>query len=242
MNAIKGVQTQNMDVTVQAGVTRKQLNEYLRDTGLFFSVDPGADATLGGMASTRASGTTAVKYGTMRDNVRALTVVLPNGSVMRTGRSVRKSSAGYDLTALFVGAEGSLGVITELDLRLHPLPETVAAAVCGFGDLERAVDTAVAVMQAGVPVARVELLDGVAIDAVNKYSKTDIAPIPTLFFEFHGCQAAVDESAEAAGSIAAEFGGQGFQWATAADDRQALWSARHSAYYAGIALRPGKTF
>lgn len=239
MNGITCVRSKDMDVTVQAGATRKQLNEHLRDIGLFFSVDPGADATLGGMASTRASGTTAVRYGTMRDNVRALTVVLPNGQVMRTGRSVRKSSAGYDLTSLFVGAEGTLGVITELDLRLHPMPEAVAAAVCGFRELEGAVDTAVAVMQAGVPVARVELLDGVAIDAVNKYSKTDLAPTPTLFFEFHGCQAAVDESAEAAGSIATEFGGLGFRWAKAADERQALWSARHTAYYAGIALRPG---
>jgi D-lactate dehydrogenase (cytochrome) len=239
MTSIVDVKTTDMTCRVQAGVTREQLNTHLRDTGLFFSVDPGANATLGGMASTRASGTTAVRYGTMRDNVKALTVVLANGEVIQTGRPVRKSSAGYDLTALFVGSEGTLGVITEVALQLHPQPESATAAVCSFPSLKAAVDTAVAVMQCGIPVARIELLDQVAITAVNKFSKTELTPAPTLFFEFHGSESTAQEAAELASLIVQEQGGSNFQWATSPEERKKLWTARHSAYHAGIALRPG---
>lgn len=239
MNRVLQVSPEDMDCRVQAGVTRLQLNQHLHHTGLFFPVDPGADATLGGMAATRASGTNAVRYGTMRDNVRALTVVLPSGEIIQTGRCVRKSSAGYDLTALLVGSEGTLGVITEVALRLHSQPEAAAAAVCAFADLKGAVEAATLVMQSGVPVARIELLDELQVDAINRYSKTSLPVAPHLFLEFHGCPAAVAEAAKAAGAIAAGCGGSGFAWAEKEEDRKRLWAARHSAYYAAKALRPG---
>ncbi|RAU22443.1 FAD-binding oxidoreductase [Paramagnetospirillum kuznetsovii] len=239
MNAVLGVRPQDMDVTIQPGVTRKQLNEYLRDSGLFFPIDPGADASLGGMAATRASGTNAVRYGTMRDNVLSLEVVLPDGRVIRTASRARKSSAGYDLTRLFVGSEGTLGIITELTLRLQGIPEAVSAAVCPFPSVEAAMQTVILTIQSGIPVARIEFLDEVMADAVNRYSKTDHAVAPTLFFEFHGSAAGVREQAEKVQAIAADFGAPDFRWATSAEERTRLWAARHNAYYAGIALKPG---
>jgi D-lactate dehydrogenase (cytochrome) len=239
MNAIVSVNAGDMDVTVEAGVTRKQLNEHLRDLGLFFPIDPGADASLGGMAATRASGTNAVRYGTMRDNVLALTVVLADGRVIRTSRRARKSSAGYDLTRLFVGSEGTLGVIAELTLRLYGIPEAISAAVCPFPDLKSAVETVILTIQSGVPVARIELLDEVQMDAVNRYSKFDYPVQPTLFFEFHGSERGVVEQVEQVKAIAADFGAGDFRWATKPEDRNRLWQARHEAYYACLALRPG---
>ncbi len=239
MDKILTVNAEDMDVTVQAGVRRKALNDYLRDTGLFFPIDPGADASLGGMTATRASGTNAVRYGTMRENVLSLTVVMADGRVIRTARRARKSSAGYDLTRLFVGSEGTLGVITEVTLRLYGIPEAVVAAVCPFPDLESAVNTVILTIQSGIPVARIELLDEAQMDAVNKYSKLDYAVKPTLFFEFHGSDAGVREQVENVKAIAADFGADDFQWATKAEDRNKLWQARHDAYYAAIALRPG---
>src|SRR5881409_3009561 len=240
MNRVVRVSVEDLDATVEAGVTRLQLEKALRNTGLMFPVDPGADATIGGMAATRASGTTAVRYGTMRENVLGLTVVLADGGVIKTGTRARKSSAGYDLTRLFVGSEGTLGVITEITLRLHPLPEAVSAAVCSFASMQGAVETVIATIQLGVPVARIELLDEVQLDAVNRYSKTSYPVAPTLFFEFHSDSARhVADQAEAVQALAAERGGRGFQWATHLEDRTRLWQARHDALYAALALRPG---
>jgi D-lactate dehydrogenase (cytochrome) len=240
MNKIVRVSVEDLDTTVEAGVSRLQLNKALNNTGLTFPVDPGADATIGGMAATRASGTTAVRYGTMRENVLALTVVLADGTVIRTGTRARKSSAGYDLTRLFVGSEGTLGVITEVTLRLHPLPEAVSAAVCAFESIQGAVETVIATIQLGIPVARIELLDEVQLDAVNRYSKTSYPVAPTLFFEFHSDSARhVTDQAEAVQALAAERGGRAFEWATKLEDRERLWQARHDALYAALALRPG---
>ena len=240
LNTILRVGPEDLDATVEAGVTRLQLSKALRNTGLMFSVDPGADATIGGMASTRASGTMAVRYGTMRDNVLAVKVVLADGRVITTGTRARKSSAGYDLTRLFVGAEGTLGVITEVTVRLHPIPEAVSAAVCAFASMEGAVATVISTIQLGIPVARIELLDDVQMEAVNRYSKTSYQVAPTLFFEFHSDSAQhVDDQARAAEALASENGGMGFEWATRLEDRERLWRARHEALYAAVALRPG---
>ncbi len=239
MNEVLEVNAEDLDCRVQAGVTRKQLNAYLRDTGLFFPIDPGADASLGGMTATRASGTNAVRYGTMRENVLGLTVVLADGRVIQTGGRARKSAAGYDLTRLFVGSEGTLGVITEIRLRLYGIPEAVSAAVCSFETLEGAVDTVILTIQSGIPVARIELLDEVQMDALNKYSNYDYPVLPTLLFEFHGTERGVQEQAETVGELAAELGGSDFRWETKAEDRNKLWQARHDSYYASLALRPG---
>ncbi|MBM3581749.1 MAG: FAD-binding protein [Alphaproteobacteria bacterium] len=239
MNRIIAVRPEDMDATCEAGVTRKQLNEYVRDRGLFFTVDPGADATLGGMAATRASGTNAVRYGTMRDKVLSLVVVLSDGRVIRTSRRARKSAAGYDLTHLFVGSEGTLGVITELTVRLNGIPEAISAAVTAFPDLASAVDTVIATLQSGVPVARIELLDEVQMKALNRYAKLSYREAPTLFFEFHGSDKGVVEQVETVKALARDFGGSDFQWAARPEDRAKLWQARHDAHYAAMALRPG---
>ena len=239
MNAVLAVNADDMDCAVQPGITRKALNAYLRDTGLFFPIDPGADASIGGMASTRASGTMAVRYGTMRDNVLALEVVLADGRVIRTGRRARKSAAGYDLTRLFVGAEGTLGLITAITLKLHPYPEATSAAVCPFGSFGGAVATAITMIQTGIPAARLELLDEVMIRGVNAYAKLGVPEQPTLFLEFHGSAAAVAEQARAAQEIAADNGAHGFQWTSNAEERTRLWSARDNTLYAGTGLRPG---
>jgi len=233
------VNAEDLDVTVQARVTRKQLNDFIRDQGLFFPIDPGADASLGGMAATRASGTNAVRYGTMRENVLALTVVLADGRIIRTSRRARKSAAGYDLTRLFVGSEGTLGIITEVTLRLYGIPEAMAAAVCSFESLEGAINTVIQTIQLGIPVARIELLDDVQMDAVNKFSKLSYPVKNTLFVEFHGTENGVKEHAEIVQSIAADFGGGEFKWATKPEERTHLWTARHDVTYANKALRPG---
>ncbi|WP_172294662.1 FAD-binding oxidoreductase [Pseudoruegeria sp. HB172150] len=224
---------------VQSGVTRKRLNEELRATGLMFSVDPGADASLGGMASTRGSGTMAYRYGTMRDNVMALRAVTANADVVKTGSRARKSSTGYDLTHLFVGAEGTLGVITELTVRLHPIPEAISSAVCAFPDVGSAVQAVIMAVQYGIPMARVEFLDEVAIANVNNYSKTTMEVAPTLLFEFHGTPAWAEEQAKLVEQITQEFGGKDFQWSADADERAKLWQARHDLYWATKAMRPG---
>jgi D-lactate dehydrogenase (cytochrome) len=239
MNQILRVNAADLDATVEAGVTHRQLNEYLRDTGLFFPIDPGADASLGGMAATRASGTNAVRYGTMRENVLSLTVVLADGRLIRTARRARKSAAGYDLTRLFVGSEGTLGIITDLTVRLYGIPEAIAAAVCAFPTLANAVDTVIETIQSGVPVARIELLDEAQIAAINKFSKLDHKIAPTLFFEFHGSPAAVAEQSATVKAIAAEQAGDDFRWSTTPEERAKLWRARHDAYYAALASRPG---
>ncbi len=240
MNKIVRVNAEDMDVVVQPGVTRRQLASYLRDTGLFFPVDPGADATLGGMAATRASGTTTVRYGAMRDNVLSMEVVMPDGRVVRTGSRARKSATGYDLTHLMVGSEGTLGVITELTLKLHGVPEAIAAAVCTFENLEGAVQTVISTIQMAAPVARIELLDARTMEAVNSYSNLDYEVGPTLFFEFHGTADGVAQTSEAVKALALENGGRGFQWSSEQEDRDRLWRARHDAYYASRAHYPGK--
>jgi len=239
MNQVLRVNPEDLDVTVQARVTRKELNAHIRDQGLFFPIDPGADASLGGMAATRASGTNAVRYGTMRENVLALTVVLADGRIIRTSRRARKSAAGYDLTRLFVGSEGTLGIITEVTLRLYGIPEAMAAAVCSFESIEGAVNTVIQTIQLGIPVARIELLDDVQMDSVNKFSKLNYPVKDTLFIEFHGTEAGVKEQAELVQSIAAEHGGGEFKWATKPEERSHLWTARHDVTYANKALRPG---
>ncbi len=240
MNRMLEVNVEDLDCRVQAGVTREQVNAELKGTGLFFPIDPGANATIGGMASTRASGTNAVRYGTMRENVLGLTVVTPDGRIIRTGGRARKSSAGYDLTRLFVGAEGTLGIITEIQLRLYGIPEAISAAVCQFPDLKSAVHTVIVAMQVGIPVARIELLDDVQMDVCIRYSKLEgFKAAPTLFFEFHGSDAGVKEQSEMMQGIAAEHGGSAFEWATRPEDRGRLWKARHAAYYASKACYPG---
>jgi D-lactate dehydrogenase (cytochrome) len=240
MNKILRVSAEDGDATVEAGVTRMQLIKALNNTGFTFFVDPGADATIGGMASTRASGTTAVRYGTMSENVLGLTVVLADGRVIKTGTRARKSSAGYDLTHLFVGSEGTLGILTEVILRLHPLPEAVTVAVCSFNDVRGAVETVIEGIQTGLALARVELLDEKQVAAVNRYSKIDLPVLPTLFFEFHGMNGRdVKEQAEVLQSLAADHGGQNFNWKANLEEKDELWSARHNAYFAARALRPG---
>jgi len=238
MNQIIEVHDDDLDVVVQPGVTRKQLNRHLHDRGLFFPIDPGADASLGGMTACRASGTNAVRYGTMRENVLALTVVLADGRVIKTSRRARKSAAGYDLTRLFVGSEGTLGVITEITLRLYGIPESIGSAVCTFPDLDSAVSTVISTIQFGVPIARIELIDEVQIDAINRYSKTDLAIAPTLFLEFHGTERGVEEQSQIVQELAAETGGSDFKWTTNTEERNRLWQARHDAAYACKALMP----
>jgi D-lactate dehydrogenase (cytochrome) len=238
MNHILEVNSQDLDCRVEAGVTRKALNVHLRDQGLFFPIDPGADASLGGMAATRASGTNAVRYGTMRENVMGLTVVMANGEIVRTGGRAKKSSAGYDLTRLMVGSEGTLGVITEVALRLQGIPEGMAAGVCSFPSVEACCLTTIETIQSGIPVARIELVDAAHIKAINAYSKLTLAEAPTLFVEFHGTHVGVKEQSELFHAIAAEHGGGDFQWATKEEDRQKLWQARHDAFWASKAMAP----
>ena len=238
MNEVLAVHAADLDAVVQPGVTRKQLNEALKGTGLFFPLDPGADASIGGMAATRASGTNAVRYGTMRENVLALTVVLADGTVLRTGTRARKSSAGYDLTRLFVGSEGTLGIITELTVRVHPQPEAISAATCRFPTVRDAVEAVIQIIQLGVPIARCELVDAAAIRAINRHSKTALPEAPMLFFEFHGSPAGVAEQARTVEAVATERGGAGFEWSATPEERTRLWTARHHCYFATLGLRP----
>ena len=239
MNQVLTINAEDLTVTVQPGVTRKQLNEAVKSTGLFFPIDPGADATLGGMSATRASGTNAVRYGTMRENVLALEVVTASGEVIRTGTRAKKSSAGYDLTRLMVGSEGTLGVITEVTVKLYPLPEAISAAVCSFPSIEAAVRTTIQIIQMGIPIARVELIDANSVRMVNAHSKLTLREEPQLLMEFHGSPASVKEQAETVQEIATEFGGNAFEWATTPEERTRLWTARHNAYFAAIQSRPG---
>ena len=239
MNKILSINAEDLTVTVQPGVTRKQLNEEIKSTGLFFPIDPGADASIGGMSATRASGTNAVRYGTMKENVLALEVVTANGEVIRTGTRAKKSAAGYDLTRLFVGSEGTLGVMTEISLRLYPLPEAVSAAICSFPSIEAAVRTTISTIQMGVPIARVELIDTNTIRMVNQYAKLGLSESPMLLMEFHGSPEGVKEQATTVQEIANEYGGQSFEWATTPEERTRLWTARHNAYFAAIQSKPG---
>ena len=239
MNRILSVNTEDLTVTVQPGITRKQLNDAIKDTGFFFPIDPGADASIGGMAATRASGTNAVRYGTMRENVLALEVVTANGEVIRTGNRAKKSAAGYDLTRLMVGSEGTLGIFTEITLRIYPLPEAVSAAICSFPSIEKAVHTVIQTIQMGIPIARVELVDVNSVRMVNAYSKLDLREEPMLLMEFHGSPTGVKEQAEMVQDIAAEFGGNAFEWAERPEDRTRLFTARHNAYFAAVSSRPG---
>lgn len=239
MNRIIAVNAEDLDCTVEPGVTREDLNHYLRDTGLFFPIDPGANASLGGMASTRASGTNAVRYGTMRDNVVNVQAVMPDGRLITTARRARKTSAGYDLTRLMVGSEGTLGIITAMTLKLYGIPQAVSGGVCSFPDVESACQAVIMTIQMGVPVARIEFVNGLAMKAINAYSDLDYPEGPCLFLEFHGTDAGVKEQAETFGEIAEEFGGGPFQWTSVAEERTRLWKARHNAYWACVALRPG---
>jgi len=239
MNRIVTVNAEDLTATVEAGVTRKQLNTELRDTGLFFPIDPGADASLGGMSATRASGTNAVRYGTMRENAMGLTVVVADGRVIRTGGRVRKSSTGYDLTRLFVGSEGTLGIITEVTVRLYPQPEAISAAICNFPGVDEAVRCVIETIQAGIPVARVEFLDEACVRAVNAHSKLALRESPLLLFEFHGSPTSVREQAETVQELARSNGAEDFEWATNPEDRTRLWAARHNAYFAGLQMKPG---
>ncbi len=239
MNRLLAVHAEDLDCVIQPGITRKALNEQLRDTGLFFPIDPGADASLGGMVSTRASGTNAVRYGTMKDNVMSLKVVLPNGEVMTTARRAKKSSAGYDLTRLMVGAEGTLGIITEITLRLAGIPEAISAGICPFPSVEAACDATIATIQSGLPIARIELADELQVKAFNLHSNLGLPETPLLFVEFHGTERSVEEQAERFGEIAADLGGGPFEWATKPEERSRLWQARHDAYWSALALRPG---
>ena len=239
MNQVINIHAEDLTVTVQPGITRKQLNEAIKDTGLFFPIDPGADASIGGMSATRASGTNAVRYGTMRENVLALEVVTASGEVIHTGTRAKKSSAGYDLTRLMVGSEGTLGIMTEITVRLYPLPEAVSAAICSFPSIEAAVRTTIQTIQLGVPIARVELIDHHTVRMVNAHSKLTLREEPMLLMEFHGSPSSVKEQAETVQEIASEFGGNAFEWAVTPEERTRLWTARHNAYFAAIQSRPG---
>ena len=239
MNKVLSINAEDLTVTVQPGVTRKQLNEEVKSTGLFFPIDPGADASIGGMSATRASGTNAVRYGTMRENVLALEVVTADGSVIRTGTRAKKSSAGYDLTRLMVGSEGTLGVLTEITVKLYPLPEAISAAICSFPSIEAAVRTTIQIIQMGIPIARVELLDINTVRMVNAYAKLNLREEPLLLMEFHGSPSSVKEQAETVQELASDLGGNAFEWATTPEERTRLWTARHNVYFAALQSRPG---